>query len=337
MIAMFINLVVEDLNKVKQIIIDSIRSTNNNWLLDAINKYITVKHGKMIRPLLLLLFARIFNSNNKDHVILAAVIELIHIASLLHDDVLDNSKTRRHNQTINYKWGNQSAILAGNFLYTKAFELMQQIQHPNKLKIFSIVTNTTSLMIEGEILQLSAKYNFAITEENYLTIIKYKTAQLFIAAVQLPGLIAESNFIYNIDYLLDFGLNIGIYYQLTNDIQDYYKFGNDLAEGCITLPAIFVLNNLKHTNLINLIKNYANHINPAEQLTLIRHMICNYGGFKYTQDVAQQYITKAKNSLAALIQEIGIGKIKYQQAILKVLDELVLPSVEVKKTYVKNS
>lgn len=337
MIAMFINLVVEDLNKVKQIIIDSIRSTNNNLLLDAINKYITVKHGKMIRPLLLLLFARIFNSNNKDHVILAAVVELIHIASLLHDDVLDNSKTRRHNQTINYKWGNQSAILAGNFLYTKAFELMQQIQHPNKLKIFSIVTSTTSLMIEGEILQLSAKYNFSITEENYLTIIKYKTAQLFIAAVQLPSVIAESNFIYNIDYLLDFGLNIGIYYQLTNDIQDYYKFGNDLAEGCITLPAIFVLNNLKHNNLINLIKNYANHINPAEQLTLIRHMICNYGGFKYTQDVAQQYITKAKNSLAALIQEIGIVKIKYQQAILKVLDELVLPSVEVKKTYVKNS
>ena len=336
MIAMFINLVVEDLNKVKQIIIDSIKSTNNNLLLDAINKYIPVKHGKMIRPLLLLMFARIFNSNNRDNIILAAVVELIHIASLLHDDVLDNAKIRRHNQTINYKWGNQSAILAGNFLYTKAFELMQQIQDPNKLKIFSIVTSTTSLMIQGEILQLSAKYNFAITEENYLTIIKYKTAQLFVAAVQLPSVIAESNFIYNIDYLLEFGLNLGIYYQLINDIEDYYKFGNDIAEGCITLPAICVLNNLKHTNLINLIKNYANHINPVEQLKLIRSMIYNYGGFKYAQDVAQQYITKAKHSLVALIQEIGIGKLKYQQAILKVLDELVLPSVEVKKTYVKN-
>lgn len=314
---MFISLVADDLNKVRHVIVDCVKSTNNSVLLDAIITHINVTQGKLLRPSLLLIFAKIFNANQQDSIILAATIELIHIASLLHDDVLDKANTRRYNQTINYKYGNQVAILAGNFVYTKALQLIQKVTEKNKLKAFSIVNNAVSLMLEGEILQLSEKNNVAITEECYLKIITYKTAKLFSAAVELSSIIADE-YNYNINYLLDFGLNLGIYYQLINDIEDYYKSGNDIADGRITLPLIFVLSK-NNINLNNKIKNY---INLKYQLHQIRKIIYNNGGFEYARTLAKEYINNAKNNFNMLIKDLKLNNNECQQVIFKILNEL---------------
>ena len=132
---MFISLLADDLNKVRHVMVDSVKSSNNSILLGTIITYINATQGKLLRPSLLLLFAKIFNANQQDSIILAATIELIHIASLLHDDVLDKADVRRYKQTINDKYGNQVAILAGDFVYTKALQLIQTITAKNKLKV----------------------------------------------------------------------------------------------------------------------------------------------------------------------------------------------------------
>jgi len=327
-----INLVADDFNKVKKIILNYTKSTTNSVLIESINKYITDNNGKMLRPLLLLLFSKLFGFQNKDNVILAAVIELIHMATLLHDDVLDGANIRRNKKTVNATWNNQCAILAGDFLYSRAFQLIGQLENNNKLQIFSLIAETTSIMIEGEMLQLSEKYNFAITQECYLNIITYKTAKLFATSVQLPNMAA-------VKCSLDFGLNFGIFYQLLNDIEDYYKLGNDLIDGRITLPVIFVLNNLidmrVKQQLISLIKNYAGSTKSKqlEQLALIKNIISNQGGFEYTINLAREYLIKAKNAVLVLEEsnKFNKAKIKYKQAILQMLDRLLLPNLSLFK------
>lgn len=304
---MFISLVADDLNQVRNVIVNCVKSSNNSILLDTIITHINTTQGKLLRPSLLLLFAKIFNANQQDSIILAATIELIHIASLLHDDVLDKANVRRYKQTINDKYGNQVAILAGDFLYTKALQLIQTITARNKLKVFSTVNNAVSLMLEGEILQLSEKNNIAITEECYLKIITNKTAKLFSAAVELPSIIAEE-YNYNINYLLDFGLNLGIYYQLINDIEDYYKSGNDIVEGRITLPLIVALRK--------------SNINLNNKINQITKMVYKNGGFEYAKKLAQEYINKAKNNFNMLMQDLRLYNHECQQVILKILDEL---------------
>ena len=333
----YINLVADDFNQVKQIILSYTKSTTNSALIESITKYITFSDGKMLRPLLLLLFAKLFDFQNKDNITLAAIIELIHMATLLHDDVLDGTDLRRNKKTVNLVWGNQCAILAGDFLYSRAFQLIGQLEHNNKFQIFSLIADTANIMVEGEILQLSEKYNFSITQESYLRIISYKTAKLFATSVQLPNMVISDQLDNNVTAVqcsLDFGLNFGIFYQLLNDIEDYYKLGNDLMEGRITLPVIFVLNNLidmrLKQQLISLIKNYASSTKSKqfEQLLLIKNIISNQGGFEYTINLAQQYLIKAKNAILVLegSNKFNKAKFKYKQAILQMVDGLLLPN-----------
>lgn len=307
----------EDLNRVKAIILDCVKSITNTQLIESINKYILSNHGKMLRPKLLLLFSKIFNNKiNKNSLILAAIIELIHIATLVHDDVLDNTNIRRNKRSINAVWGNQLAVLGGNFLYSRALKLTEQLQlnDSNKLAIFNSIIDSANIIIEGEILQLSHKYNFNITEQEYLKIMNYKTAELFIMTVKFAN-ISQDN-VANID-LLDFGLNFGIAYQLLNDIEDYYKSGNDIKDGKITLPLIMALNNLKlldlklKNKLINLIKNYKNL--DINRLLLIKNIIYNYGGFEYTINLVQKYLDTAKNFILTLEES------KYKQDVLAII------------------
>ena len=332
----YINLVADDFNKVKQIILNYTKSTTGSTLIESIRQHITANNGKMLRPLLLLLFSKLFNLHNKDNITLAAVIELIHMATLLHDDVLDNGNMRHNKTTVNVVWGNQSAILTGDFLYSRAFQLIGQLENQHKSQIFSLIADTANIMVEGEMLQLSEKYNFAITEENYLKIINYKTAKLFAATVQLPSMTTATQFSNNnINNILNFGLNFGMFYQLLNDIEDYYKSGNDIAEGRITLPVIFVLNNLINMplkqKLINLIKNYANNARykQLEHLELIKNTIINHDGFEYTMTIARQYLDKAKKSIIMITDFNEFNGSKYKQAILRMVDDLLSSSSNV--------
>ena len=330
------SLVADPLHEVKQIILNYTKS--NIKLTNIINKYILIDNGKMVRPLLLLLFSKVFNFYNKDCITLAAAIQLIHMATLLHDDVLDNTNLRRNKKTVNARWGNQCAILAGDFLYSRAFQLIVQIENQHKTQILSLMADTTNIMVEGELLQLSQKYDFSITEEIYLQIITYKTARLFATTVRLPNMLNINSGDLAARSSLNFGLNFGIAYQLLNDMADYYNCGNDIAEGRITLPVIFVLNSLSLKNniyikqkLVNLIKNYPSNIGDLknvkqlEQLEVIRNIIIDNGGFEYTINLARKYLIKAKNFIIVLPDS------KYKQAILRIVDELLLPEADLFK------
>lgn len=311
------NLVADDLNQVNQIILDcAVPNINSDFIIN----------GKQLRPLLLLLSAYASGySKNKKHIeLLAAAISLIHSASLLHDDVLDNSLIRRNKKTINAALDNKYAILAGDFLYSEVFKLIAQIENNNNNKIISLIADTTNLMITGEILQLSEQYNFKITEKKYLQIITAKTAQLFLVSMQLPNILITEN-LENLEdnCLAECGLNFGIAYQLLDDIFDYYKLGNDTAEGRITLPIIFLLNNSNtdldskiKNNIINIILDYKNCDQTVQlrQLESLKKIILNYGGFNYVLTIAKQYLIKAADSIKTLNDS------KYKHAILQIID-----------------
>lgn len=303
---------VEDINEVKKIILDYSKSTTiitNKIIIDAI------PNGKMIRPLLLLLFAKLINVKNKDCIILAAVVEMIHMATLLHDDVLDNAMLRRKKATIKAKMGDHFAILSGDFLYSRAFRLLVQVKSKYKIKICSLLAEVTNIMVEGEMLQAWQKNNFAITKKSYMQIINYKTARLFAMTTQLPSILITNNNIAK--YSFNFGLHFGMAYQLLNDIADYYNTNNDLLEGRITLPVIFVLNKLNNNKLkqkfINLIKKF--------QHAEIKNFIYEYGGFEYTFNLAEQYLIKAVGFVNLLKNN---NNSKYIKDILQITEKLLL-------------
>ena len=327
-------LVADSFEQVNQTILDCAVFSNISNSFSLINKHITANIGKQLRPLLLLLSANAIkestnhkiNDQNNNYIKLAAVTQLIHIASLLHDDVLDNSEMRRNKKTINADFGNKCAILAGDFLYSKIFNLIAKIDSQHNNKLIDLIADTSSFMVEGEILQLSEKYNFTINEERYLQIIIAKTARLFSTTMQLPATCSGS--LYSTS-LAECGLNLGIAYQLLDDIFDYYKLGNDITEGRITLPVIFLLNNADiytKQNIINIIKKYSNmnHFKQSEQLRFLRNTMLNNGGFNYTFNLAKQYLIKAKSVINILVES------KYKQGILQIIDcllRLQLPKI----------
>lgn len=216
-------------------------------LINQIGNYIVSSGGKRLRPMLLLLVAGALGYEGKAHLTLSAVIEFIHTATLLHDDVVDESSLRRGHDTVNQLWGNSASVLVGDYLYSRSFELMVSI---GDMRIMEILSRTTTAIAEGEVLQLLNVNNPATTEEKYLQVISRKTAILFSAAAQLAAVLAggpkETE-----DRLKEYGLRLGIAFQLIDDALDYMadpedlgkNLGDDLAEGKPTLPLIYAIEN----------------------------------------------------------------------------------------------
>ena len=204
--------------------------------------------------MLCLASAKLCDYEGKKNIELAACVEFIHSATLLHDDVIDNSAKRRGINTANKIWGNKSSVLVGDFLLSKSFELMVQIRQPNILKVLS---ETASTLIEGEISQLLTNNDFSTTEDNYLEIIKSKTAKLFSTSCKVGALIAKKSKIYS-NALESFGINFGMTFQIIDDLLDYKsienetgkKIGNDFKERKVTLPIILAFHrgNIKERN-----------------------------------------------------------------------------------------
>ncbi|MDD5033843.1 MAG: octaprenyl diphosphate synthase [Methylococcaceae bacterium] len=214
-------------------------------LINQIGKYIVSSGGKRLRPMLLLLAAKALNYQGQQHIILAAVVEFIHTATLLHDDVVDESSLRRGQDTVNQLWGNAASVLVGDFLYSRSFELMVSVKN---MRVMEILSRTTTAIAEGEVLQLLNCNNPATTEEKYLQVISRKTAILFSAAVQLAAVLSDAPVEVE-DSLKEYGLRLGIAFQLIDDALDYKanpedlgkNLGDDLAEGKPTLPLIFAI------------------------------------------------------------------------------------------------
>jgi octaprenyl-diphosphate synthase len=214
-------------------------------LVNSVAHYIIGSGGKRLRPLLVLLTARACGYSGRQHVLAAAIIEFIHTATLLHDDVVDHSDLRRGQQTANSVFGNEASVLVGDFLYSRAFQIMVQI---GQMRIMDVLADATNTIAEGEVLQLMNCHDPETTEARYLEVIYRKTAKLFEAGMQIGAILADQTRAVE-DALLEYGKHVGIAFQLVDDALDYQasrdelgkNIGADLAEGKPTLPLIYAM------------------------------------------------------------------------------------------------
>ena len=214
-------------------------------LIRQVAEYIIQSGGKRMRPALLLLAAGAVGFNGKEKHELAAVVEFIHTATLLHDDVVDESDLRRGRETANAAFGNAASVLVGDFLYTRAFQMMVAV---NDMRVMQILANATNIIAEGEVLQLMNCHDADVDESRYLQVIRYKTAKLFEAASQLGALLGKVDSATE-QALAAYGMHLGTAFQLIDDVLDYSgqevstgkHLGDDLAEGKPTLPLIYVM------------------------------------------------------------------------------------------------
>lgn len=261
--------------------------------------YILHAGGKRIRPLVALLTARAFNHQHKHHIDLAAAIELIHTATLLHDDVVDSSSLRRGHETANHIWGNEASVLVGDFLYSRAFQLIVKLKNLDVLTIFSDATN---IIAEGEVLQLLNCHNPDTTELSYYEVIQRKTAKLFEVAAQ-TGTALSTYTTHQMNAMQDYGKQLGIAYQLIDDALDYHSsaeemgknIGNDLSEGKPTLPLIHALRHGSAAE-IALIRS-AIETGSSEHLQSIIAIIESTGAIEYTANAAKEHALKAQATL----------------------------------------
>ncbi|EXJ10389.1 MULTISPECIES: polyprenyl synthetase family protein [Nitrincola] len=218
---------------------------SNVPLVEKMGHYIVESGGKRLRPLLVLLSANACQYSGSNHIQLAAVIEFIHTATLLHDDVVDNSELRRGNATANAKWGNAPSVLVGDFLYSRAFQIMVEI---GRMEIMQVISHATTIIAEGEVLQLLNQRNPDITEDAYMQVILGKTAMLFEAATECGAILAEASS-ESQEAMRLYGRHLGIAFQVIDDVMDYQSsseemgknVGDDLAEGKATLPLIYAM------------------------------------------------------------------------------------------------
>ncbi len=271
-------------------------------LIHKVAKYVISSGGKRIRPILLIVSAKICGYKGVSHISLAAVIEFIHTATLLHDDVVDNAPLRRGKSSANMVFGNEASVLVGDYLFAKSFKILSALNNSEIIKAYS---DATTLMAEGEVKELVKTADVKTTEEDYLDIIIKKTAVLFACASQAGAIIAgkENDCIKN---LYDYGLNIGIAFQLMDDALDYIsdeefgKFiGNDLKEGKLTLPLIHAMERAdkKERDIISKII-YKKKL-TAKDLKTVLGLVKNYGSIDYTLSKAKEAVEKAKNNLNA--------------------------------------
>ena len=234
------NFVGEDLAQVNEVILKRMHS--HVPLIPELAGHIIAAGGKRLRPLITLACARMCNYAGVRHVKLAACVEFIHTATLLHDDVVDESNLRRGNATANDVWGNQASVLVGDFLFSRAFQIMVE---DGSLKVLDILSSASAIIAEGEVLQLLTTNDTATTADAYLEVVSAKTAALFAAAAQIGAVVGDRPRAEE-EALESFGRNLGIAFQLTDDVLDYSahqstlgkRIGDDFREGKITLPII---------------------------------------------------------------------------------------------------
>lgn len=237
------DMVAEEIEAVDRRILEELSS--DVVLINQIGHYIVNSGGKRLRPILLLLAARALGYQGEHHITLAAVMEFIHTATLLHDDVVDESSLRRGRDTVNAVWGNAASVLVGDYLYSRSFEMMVSVQ---RMRVMEIMCKTTTAIAEGEVLQLLNINNSETTEAKYLEVISRKTAILFSAAGQLGAVLCDGMPAVE-SALAAYGLHLGLAFQLIDDALDYMadpaelgkNLGDDLAEGKPTLPLIYAL------------------------------------------------------------------------------------------------
>ena len=285
-------------------------------LINQLGYYIINSGGKRLRPALAILCARACGYQADQHINLATIIEFIHTATLLHDDVVDNSELRRGQETANSLWSNEASVLVGDFLYTRSFEMMVEM---DSMRLMQILSHTTNIIAEGEVLQLLNCHDADTTEASYLEVIHHKTAKLFESAGQLGAVISDASPEVE-QAMAAYAMHLGSAFQLVDDLLDYSEssesigknIGDDLAEGKATLPLIYAMKhgNAQQTQIIReAIEN-----GQRNKIDDIIAIIKQTGAIAYTSQAAQQEVDKAKAALEILADS------DYKQALIGLAD-----------------
>ncbi|HEX2966310.1 MAG TPA: polyprenyl synthetase family protein [Syntrophorhabdaceae bacterium] len=315
----FMKLVEKDLQAL-ELSIDKLLTTRIGFIREIVD-YIINSGGKRVRPVLVMLSAKLCGYRGNRHIPFAAIIEFIHTATLLHDDVVDNARTRRGASTVNSVWGNEPSVLVGDFLYSRSFELMSKEGNHEIMKVISAATTALS---EGEILEIIHTSNINTTESDYYEIIGNKTAVLFSAACEIGAILGDVPGPQR-KALRNFGFNLGIAFQLRDDILDYTsydsvlgkKVGTDLKEGKLTLPFIRTLK-LATENEKTLAEEII-HKNSISQKDFekIRKLIDKHKGMDYAAAATEKYLGNARKYLDQFPAS------KYKDALLSLSDYML--------------
>ncbi len=294
-------LIADDMRAVDQLIQD--RLSSDVVLINQLSHYIINSGGKRLRPMLVLLAARAFGYSGDQHTNLAAVVEFIHTATLLHDDVVDASELRRGHETANALWGNEASVLVGDFLYSRAFQMMV---HADSMRVMTVLADATNIIAEGEVMQLMNCNDPDTSEAQYLEVIRCKTAKLFEAATRLGSILgggtpeAETA-------IADYGMHLGTAFQLVDDALDYSSsaaeigknIGDDLAEGKPTLPLIYAMRKGSAEQVATIRKAIEN--GGRDNIDEILRAIESTQAIEYTAELAKAEANRAVSRLDGLV------------------------------------
>ncbi|MEG3639375.1 polyprenyl synthetase family protein [Magnetococcus sp. PR-3] len=297
------SLVEQDLQRTNEVILEQLDSPVE--LITQVGDHLLNSGGKRLRPILTLVTAKLFGYRDKDvHALLAAVVEFIHTATLLHDDVVDKSNTRRGQATANSVWGNKAPILVGDFLFSRSFQIM--VAHGD-LRVLRIVSDCCAIISEGEVMQLVASNDLATDEERYLDVIRHKTASLFASASELGAVVADqSDDIAKRMY--DYGMMLGTAYQVVDDLLDYSaeteklgkNVGDDFQEGKITLPVIHAYRNGSEEERAFWSRCLEDEEQDEGSFDHARALIAKHDSLAYSMTQARELIVRAKAALEPL-------------------------------------
>ena len=279
-----------------------LRLASDVSLIDQISHYIIAAGGKRIRPMLVLLFCGALGFKGRQRFELAATVEFIHTATLLHDDVVDESALRRGRETANALFGNAASVLVGDFVYSRAFQMMVSV---NRMRVLEVLADATNVIAEGEVLQLMNMHNPDLAVEDYLKVIRFKTAKLFEASARLGAVMAETSHEVE-EACADYGRSLGTAFQLVDDLLDYEgssaqlgkNVGDDLREGKPTLPLLVAMErgSSPERELIRHAIEHGEVARLAEIVEIVRHT----GAIGATRDAARLQSAQARDSLTVL-------------------------------------
>jgi len=285
-------------------------------LVNQVAEYIINSGGKRLRPMLVLLSAGLFGEIQSQHHQLAAVVEFIHTATLLHDDVVDESSKRRGQSTANALFGNAASVLVGDFVYSRAFQMMVSVQN---MRVMEVLSNATNVIAEGEVLQLLNVNNADISDEAYLQVIHYKTAKLFEAATRLGAIISHASEKDEVA-LTAYGMHLGTAFQLIDDILDLSgnsedigkNLGDDLAEGKPTLPLLYAMRN-SNSEQSTIIRN-AIEQGGLEHLSEVIEIVKNSGALDHVKKIAEAESAQCRSAIAHFPDS------QFKQALIELAD-----------------
>lgn len=292
-------MIAEDLEKVEEHL--HLFSASSNRLVSEVSAYLFQKKGKRIRPALVVLSSKLLNYQGQGHILMAALVEFIHTASLIHDDIVDNAGIRRGRDSVHARWGPHISVLFGDYLYIKTLGLSLQSEHP---EIIRILTEISAHMIEGELTEYTLSGNLDLAEDDYLEIISKKTASLFAAACRIGGILGQAT-PEEESSLSAYGQNLGMTFQIIDDLLDFSGNENemgkpilsDLLEGRITLPLIYTLNFDGWKNRQRL-RSLLKENRTAEYKDEILDIVKSNGALEYTYRKAEEFSAKSKEMLS---------------------------------------